>query len=1225
MSENLIYKVHNDKSEKKDKLLINKNEKKNKSNKPISNDTKISEKIDNNDFNNKIENQVISHEIENNNNDINQSKFTDEKSNKLKKKPLKSISSTKLLTQQISFNSPDYKKNLSKLLEGNGKARTWKEKLELVNSMILNDLLIERTNTILIKNPDKNKDSNPELDQSNSKQQLDAPSLSMMSVYLFFLNNGQIKCAEDGTHFRPNHHANLAFSMFSFLLKNMDDSNSIIIRAILRNLPSFSDHYLASVPMTRIRDIAHRNDIPQDLKQEIKHNLQNKLHRSASPDDLKTCEYLIDKITKGNYSQDFKKEFFIFYDELKEFFNALGVEKSLNRLKETYKSNEMIQKINDFINQKNSIDIGNIYEKYEKFISLLYATTNLRKEMNKILKDESKKLTSNQTGNVNKTLLQLASTCDIELENYVFSILSSFINILDENINTNIKNRQNDYFGDYYSRLFFDLAKICLNNLRVSNIFKEETKFLEEDLEYFILNYSSKNSNKVSKDGKLLRIKAVFERCLNLCYSLNSLILDSFTQASYDVGKNLNINNESVKVYGEAFIRNHTIFQFSKIVSLILNIIREQLNLSPYVIISSGIKKGVLIHCKNLRDLEMLIDSNYKSKDNTSAKTALLVFLDEADGSEELPEQVKAVVLGHDLPQLSHLAIRARQNNSVFICVVNKQHYEILLSKYFSGKIDNFSNVNYFDFSKHAIVKGLNEFSVNIEISDANYDKFKDQEEIEDKINDENNIQNNNNVIITDEKKNLNNLTMDIKVSKRKESFDELQKNTLLEKDEKQQLNLLDIQYADYAICGSKSTNIKKLLKIKEIIEKNNQFIFNQNSNYGSGKANIGFKIPFSVCIPFGVYEFYSRILLMNSEHPNSEYSISYDLIDYDELINLEKNSILFREKFTEHLENYLKHQSEIFANHENNVNQDEADSTSNSSSNKNNPTKYLDNLIKSIINKTTENIAIKQAGGSTINKDYDKNDINNIRLLAFRSSSNLEDLNKNAGAGLFDSILGVPNDNPDKIKKAIFEVWSSLFTYRALIARRKMGVLSKMAKMAILVQEMIHSEFSFIIHTCNPVTKNKDEVFIEMAIGLGETLASANQKGSPYRVIYNKKQDQAKIINFSSFVFAYCVDYEENLTDKSQIDDNLSKNNSDKNVINVNRRICYKNEKLSNDENFILHIGVILGRIGVLIENNLNKDKGEESEKEGVVPQDIEGAYYDYSVYIVQTRPQII
>lgn len=39
-------------------------------------------------------------------------------------------------------------------------------------------------------------------------------------------------------------------------------------------LPSFTEAFTASVPLTRIRDIAHRNDIPHDLKLEIKHTLQ---------------------------------------------------------------------------------------------------------------------------------------------------------------------------------------------------------------------------------------------------------------------------------------------------------------------------------------------------------------------------------------------------------------------------------------------------------------------------------------------------------------------------------------------------------------------------------------------------------------------------------------------------------------------------------------------------------------------------------------------------------------------------------------------------------------------------------------------------------------------------------------------------------------------------------------------------------------------------------------
>jgi phosphoglucan,water dikinase len=45
---------------------------------------------------------------------------------------------------------------------------------------------------------------------------------------------------------------------------------SSVERQLMRHLhpwlPSFSSEFTCSVPMTRIRDIAHRNDIPQDLK-----------------------------------------------------------------------------------------------------------------------------------------------------------------------------------------------------------------------------------------------------------------------------------------------------------------------------------------------------------------------------------------------------------------------------------------------------------------------------------------------------------------------------------------------------------------------------------------------------------------------------------------------------------------------------------------------------------------------------------------------------------------------------------------------------------------------------------------------------------------------------------------------------------------------------------------------------------------------------------------------
>jgi phosphoglucan,water dikinase len=91
-------------------------------------------------------------------------------------------------------------------------------------------------------------------------------------------------------------------------------------------LPSISGEFRQSVPLTRIRDIAHRNDIPHDIKNEIKHTLQNKLHRCAGPEDLVASERMLQKITKnpGEFNDSFVNEFKIFIRELREFFNASG-------------------------------------------------------------------------------------------------------------------------------------------------------------------------------------------------------------------------------------------------------------------------------------------------------------------------------------------------------------------------------------------------------------------------------------------------------------------------------------------------------------------------------------------------------------------------------------------------------------------------------------------------------------------------------------------------------------------------------------------------------------------------------------------------------------------------------------------------------------------------------------------------------------------------------------
>ena len=46
---------------------------------------------------------------------------------------------------------------------------------------------------------------------------------------------------------------------------------------------------------------------------------------------------------------------------------------------------------------------------------------------------------------------------------------------------------------------------------------------------------------------------------------------------------------------------------------------------------------------------------------------------------------------------------------------------------------------------------------------------------------------------------------------------------------------------------------------------------------------------------------------------------------------------------------------------------------------------------------------------------------------------------------------------------------------------------------MAILIQEQIDAAYSFILHTKDPFSTDSQGIYAEVAVGLGETLASGN------------------------------------------------------------------------------------------------------------------------------------
>jgi hypothetical protein len=73
-------------------------------------------------------------------------------------------------------------------------------------------------------------------------------------------------------------------------------------------------------------------------------------------------------------------------------------------------------------------------------------------------------------------------------------------------------------------------------------------------------------------------------------------------------------------------------------------------------------------------------------------------------------------------------------------------------------------------------------------------------------------------------------------------------------------------------------------------------------------------------------------------------------------------------------------------------------------------------------------------------------------------------------------------------------------YTRRAVLSRRAAGVPQRDAKMAILAQEMLQPDLSFVLHTVSPSDHDPKLVEAEVAPGLGETLASGTH-GTPWRL----------------------------------------------------------------------------------------------------------------------------
>lgn len=834
--------------------------------------------------------------------------------------------------------------------------------------------------------------------------------LATLAVYLRFLGTGEVQCEEDGRHFRPNHHAGTAADIEAILENSTGPENAWILRKIYPWLPSFADDFRRREPLTRIRDIAHRNDIPRDLKNEIKHRLQNKLHRCAGPEDFLTSEEILERITAPgtSYSPDFVHQFEIFHEELGEFFNASALDVRLEDIAASLGTDGAAQ-VKGFLALKAKPDRSE-----GELLALLGGLTALRTAI-------GGKLAAAEGARA-----QHLRMTDIALEDYAFALLSEVANRLEKPVADGL-----------WDGLFRALS-LALANLQLSRIEPEECTVLVSELSAWSKDLA--NGPQGSDRLALLRLKATLERAERLAEGYTDRVLTLFPGRVTSLGRSLGVQAHAIAVFCEGDIRGNVVFQLSKLVELIGKGVRSALGLPPWEAVVPGQAHGLVVKTDNLLALE----------GRTAEQEPLIALVEKAEGDEEIPTGVRGILLGHTIPHLSHLGVRARQAGIAFAAADDRQRLgamEALTDKYAHLRV------------------GPDDLS--LEESDRRTD-------------------------IADE-------------SKRPGAV-RVPDATLTSS-----MKPIPASEARNENCGAKATGAGRLLELAQ-------------------RSEGMFHAPCAFALPFGVME----RCMEDTPDLSSEYRAM------ESRLNAEASQSMAG---------------------------------------------WMDGAMDSLLEGLRESI-----GRIRIPDEI----VNDIRAafpdgarLAIRSSANGEDLEHLSGAGLYDSVVGV---RPAESAEAIRQVWASIWTRRATTSRIQAGIPHGKIRMAVLVQELVEPDLSFVMHTVDPTTKDRETAYAELAIGLGETLASASQPGTPYRLRCNRTTGEATLANCASFSYAL----------RPAPGGKLAK-----------ERLDYSADPIAAQTAAAEDLGRRLAAIASFLEERLG------------YPQDVEGVLSNDKIYIVQARPQ--
>lgn len=906
----------------------------------------------------------------------------------------------------------------------------------------------------------------------------DIDALGYASIYLFWVGVGAIACVEDGSHYRPNHHAGSSQRIYESI-ENVEKHamgqggrRAEEVRALCRRLhprlPAFTAEFTQSVPLTRIRDIAHgkgdEHGKCREVRQEIKHTIQNKLHRCAGPEDLVATEAMLAKLTAPgtDYPEAFVEEFRIFHKELKDFFNASTVTDRLERLlNEGDVPGEVADHCRRFMQAKATVD--GIAGGTEADPVLLAALEEALWALCAARRTIDWEVSNGGLSSAPADQRQQWRLAEIGLEDYAFVLLSRGINALGAESDPP---RAELTGTEMRAALQFLAASAEATSLSAGGGGGEEFGHIAHEAG----ELATAGAGGMPPGGEegALRVRAVAERARRAAEDYCALLSDLFDGRAEALGRSLGIDRGTVDVFTEGQIRASVVFQSAKLASHLLRAARAATGEAGWDCLVPGEVIGArLLSVPRLDPADPTIAS-------LTAENPAVLLVSSADGDEEVSTcgpGVAGILLCHALPHLSHLALRARQAGVPLVAIEDP------------GLVNHARSLE----NAPGVRLNAQPSNITLDASEGGYVAS-----------------------------GAGGGSSTSAVSAAALVADTSRAGRVL-----QLAELGSLQWDEgVALAGSKASACARLSAL-------------------AADPNAAFQAPPGAVLPFGSME-------EAAAAAGAEQRFQFLM---DALESVSGNAA---------------------------------------------ETAGVCAELQDLVRQLRPSNDVLSGLAATFGHTYGAK-------VMVRSSGNAEDLAGLSAAGLYDSISNVDPSRPEVLGAAVAEVWASLYTPRAVASRAAAGVGQRGASMAVLVQQMLVPEVSFILMTRHPMSDDPDVAYAELALGHGETLASGAVRGTPWRMSMNKAQGTVQMHTFSSFGTALVPDLDGDGSLKSE-------------AVNC------AGHWLTTDEGARCELAGRLVHAGMHIEHVL----GAMHDTAAPLPQDIEGCLTpDGSLWVVQARPQ--